>query len=280
VSTLNVARTETIGAAVTGADADQLLSDASVPGEILEALETHSVLVFPKLGLDRETQVSLCQRLGDVDFTNGQETEVPGIMLISLDPAKSSIADYHRGTVLWHMDGVTLPPGIAPQATTILTAIVLSEKGGQTEFASTYGAYDALSEDEKDHFETLRVRHSMAAIVREVTPDPTPEQEAAFAGATVREHPLVWRHRSGRRSLVIGRTADSVVGMEQHAGRAFLNGLLERAATRENVYRHEWSVGDLVMWDNRGVVHRVEPYDAKSGREMIRTTLVGDEPIQ
>jgi alpha-ketoglutarate-dependent taurine dioxygenase len=94
------------------------------------------------------------------------------------------------------------------------------------------------------------------------------------------EHPLVWTHRDGRRSLVLGASADHVVGMEPAAGRALLADLLGRATAPERVYRHEWSVGDTVMWDNRGVLHRAAAYDADSPREMLRTTVLGDEPIE
>ena len=90
----------------------------------------------------------------------------------------------------------------------------------------------------------------------------------------------MWRHRSGRCSLVIGVTADHVVDMELDAGRALLARLLARSTTPDRVYRHHWSVGDFVIWDNTGVMHRVEPYDPSSAREMHRTTMSGDEPIQ
>ena len=95
-----------------------------------------------------------------------------------------------------------------------------------------------------------------------------------------KEHPLVWRHRSGRRSLVLGATTDHVVGMEPDEGRALLDDLLHRATTPDRVYRHEWQVGDVVIWDNRGVLHRALPYDPTSPRDMHRTTFAGDEPIQ
>jgi alpha-ketoglutarate-dependent taurine dioxygenase len=93
-------------------------------------------------------------------------------------------------------------------------------------------------------------------------------------------HPLVWQHRSGRRSLVLGATTDHVVGMGRDEGRALLDDLLARATEPERVYRHEWNVGDVVIWDNRGVLHRACPYDPTSPRDMHRTTFAGDEAIQ
>jgi alpha-ketoglutarate-dependent taurine dioxygenase len=95
----------------------------------------------------------------------------------------------------------------------------------------------------------------------------------------VKEHPLVWRHASGRRSLVLGATAERIVGMSAAEGRALLDRLLEWATQPRFVYRHHWQVGDLVIWDNRGTMHRALPYSPTSNRVMHRTTLVGDEAI-
>jgi alpha-ketoglutarate-dependent sulfate ester dioxygenase len=95
-----------------------------------------------------------------------------------------------------------------------------------------------------------------------------------------KEHPLVWRHTSGRRSLVLGATASHVVGMGLEEGRALLSELLAKSTIPERVYRHQWQVGDMVIWDNRGVLHRATPYDPASPRDMHRCTLAGDEVIQ
>jgi alpha-ketoglutarate-dependent sulfate ester dioxygenase len=113
-----------------------------------------------------------------------------------------------------------------------------------------------------------------------VYPEPTPEQLARWRSRRTHEHPLVWTHRSGRKSLVLGASADYVVGMDLDEGRALLDELLERATLPDKVYSHSWSIGDTVIWDNRGVLHRAAPYDPDSQREMLRTTVLGDEPIQ
>ena len=90
----------------------------------------------------------------------------------------------------------------------------------------------------------------------------------------------MWTHRSGRKSLVLGASADYVVGMDLDEGRALLDELLGARHRAEKVYSHSWSIGDTVIWDNRGVLHRAAPYDPDSQREMLRTTVLGDEPIE
>jgi alpha-ketoglutarate-dependent taurine dioxygenase len=161
-----------------------------------------------------------------------------------------------------------------------LSAKVVSTEGGETEFASTYTAYDDLRDEEKELFGSLRVFHSFEAAMRPVYPNPTAEQVEEWRGRGGREQPLVWTHDSGRRSLVIGETVDYVVGAGVAEGRALLEELLERATTSDRVYSHKWSVGDTVIWDNTGVLHRVTPFDPSTRRELHRTTLLGEEPIR
>jgi alpha-ketoglutarate-dependent taurine dioxygenase len=270
----------TVGAAVSGVDAGRLVSDTAIAHDVLDALETHGVLVFRAVQLAPDQQVAFCNRIGEVDVSNGNH-EVPGIYRVSLDPATNRrSAAYLRGTFVWHVDGCTPDGDECPQMATVLSAKAVSERGGETEFANSYAAYDDLDADEKAQLATLRVVHSLEASQRRVTPEPTEKQLAAWRSRPPHEHPLVWTHRTGRRSLLLGASADFVVGMERDEGRALLDRLLERATTPDRVYRHEWEVGDTVIWDNRGVLHRAAPYDPDSGREMLRTTILGDEPIQ
>jgi len=269
-----------VGAEVSGVDADRLANDTALAPPLVDALESYGVLVFRRLGLLPEQQVAFCGSIGAVDCTNGNH-EIEGIYRVSLDPTTNRrSASYLLGTFAWHVDGCTPDGDDCPQMATVLTARALAERGGETEFASSYRAYDDLTDDEKARFQALRVVHSLEASQRRATPDPSPKQLAAWRSRPVHEHPLVWTHRSGRRSLLLGASADHVVGMDLDAGRALLAELLARATTRERVYRHVWSVGDTVIWDNRGVLHRAAPYDPASGREMLRTTILGDEPIQ
>jgi alpha-ketoglutarate-dependent taurine dioxygenase len=272
--------TDSVGAEVLDVDADRLARDDALGAAVLEALEDNGVLVFPGLGLGPEAQVAFCRRLGEIDHSADGHHPVAGIYPVTLDKKKNSSADYLRGTFDWHIDGCTPIEDTFPQMATVLSAKQVADSGGETEFANSYAAYDALSDGDKQRFESMRVVHSLEASQRRVTPDPSPEVLAKWRSRRTHEHPLVWTHRGGRKSMVLGASADYVVGMDRDEGTALLADLLDRATAADRVYAHMWSVGDTVIWDNRGVLHRASPYDPDSPREMLRTTVLGDEPIQ
>jgi len=264
-----------VGVQIAGVDPARLLEDEALPAWLLDTLDAHGVLVFRGLHLDDATQVAFSRRLGRVEvFGKGVH---PEIFRITLDPAKNPMAAYLRGTFDWHIDGCT---DDVPIMATILSAHAVAESGGETEFASTYTAFDDLSDEEKERCLSLRVVHSFEAAQRMINDDPTPEELALWRRRPSKEHPLVWTHASGRRSLVLGATTSHVAGMDLGDGRTLLDDLLARSTTPERVYRHHWAVGDVVIWDNRGVLHRACPYDAASPRDMHRTTLHGEEPIK
>ena len=265
----------TVGAEVLGVDRDRLLDDDAFPEWCLRVLDENGALVFRDLHLDDETQVAFSRKLGRVELVGRGDR--PEIFRVTLDPAKNPAAEYLRGTFDWHLDGAT---DDIPIMATVLSAHAVAASGGETEFASTYAAYDALSAAEQQELLQVRVVHSLEAAQRLVNPDPSPQELATWRKRPAKMHPLVWQHRSGRRSLVLGATASHVDGMAFDDGRALLLELLDRSTAPERVYRHEWEVGDLVIWDNRGVLHRACRYDASSARDMHRTTIAGDEPIQ
>jgi alpha-ketoglutarate-dependent taurine dioxygenase len=269
----------TVGAEVLGVDSERLRDDSQLPAAILEALETAGVLVFRGLKLDPESQVAFCKKIGPVETKFAKAHPVEGVMRVNLDRSKTDVADYLRGNFGWHIDGCTPHDDAYPPMVTMLTAQVVAE-GGDTEFASTYAAYDDLSADEKTAFGSLRVLHKFESAVLPFLDNPTPEHLARLRAQPTQVHPLVWTHISGRRSLVIGTHADQIVDLPPEEGRTLLVALLERATRPEGVYRHTWEPGDTVMWDNRGLLHRVSPYDITRPRDMLRTTVLGQEPIQ
>jgi alpha-ketoglutarate-dependent taurine dioxygenase len=272
--------TASVGAEVVGVDPQRLADDETLGAAVLDALEHNGVLVFPGLGLNPEGQVAFCRRIGQIDHSSDGHHPVAGIYPITLDKSKNASAAYLRATFVWHIDGCTPTNDECPQKATVLSAVQVAARGGETEFANSYAAYEAFSDEEKDRFGAMRVVHSLEASQRRVNRDPSPEQLTRWRSRPTHEHPLVWTHRSGRRSLVLGASADYVVGMDRDEGSALLAELLDRATERDLVYSHRWSVGDTVIWDNNGVLHRAAPYDPESPREMLRTTVLGDEPIQ
>jgi alpha-ketoglutarate-dependent taurine dioxygenase len=257
------------------------LTDAAVAEQCLDALDAHDVLVFPRLGLTDSEQLAFTDRLGArVNFTRsvpGGDVSAPGVYKITLDPKVNTEPEYVLGTFFYHMDVMPID-SIPPPKATLLSARVLAPKGGQTQFASTRAAWEGLSATQKTELAGLRVVHSVRSGVRRVF-----ETEAELAtirvGSVVGERPLVWTSSTGRKSLLIGETADRIVGMPLAEGRALLARLLEWAGQPDFSYSHQWQEGDLVIWNNCGALHRVVPYDRDSGRMMHRTSLAGVEAV-
>jgi alpha-ketoglutarate-dependent taurine dioxygenase len=261
---------------------EHLLDDQAIAA-IRDALEDRGVLVFPRMNLTDKEQVAFTDKLGTrVNYNRkapgsgaGDEEDV---YAVTLDKKINPQPEYVLGTFFWHIDGVTINQPL-PKAT-LLTARKLSPTGGQTEFASTYAAFESLPAEERDALEKLKVVHRMEASMRPVFEEMTEEKLARWRGMSeVMIHPLVWRHSSGRKSLVIGSHADSIVHLPIAHGRSILQRLQEWAAQPDFYYRHYWQDGDLVVWDNCGCMHRVIPYDETSGRRMHRTTIMGEERV-
>jgi alpha-ketoglutarate-dependent taurine dioxygenase len=239
--------------------------------DIRELLELRGVLVFPKIDMSDEEQVRFAQTIGKLT-AQGEK----GIYKVTLDEKVTPTAQYLMGTVLWHIDGFNED---VPGRGSILSARQLSAVGGQTEFANTYAAYDDLPDARKENLAKLKVVHTLEATQRDIFPNPSAEMRAGWAAYGSKTHPLVWTHRSGRKSLLLGSNADWVDGMDQQQGRALLAELQDWATQSQYVYRHEWQLGDMIIWDNCGTMHRVVPYAKDSGRLMHRTALAGEEAV-
>ena len=261
------------------------LTDAEVIEACRAALETRGVLVFPQIHLTNAEQLAFTDAFGErVQFTGtvpggeNNSAEDDELYKITLDKEFNSEPEYVLGTWFWHIDGVTIDQPL-PKAT-MLSARKLSKTGGQTEFASTLAAWDQLPEDEKAEIKDLKVIHRMEASMRPMYVDMPAERLGRYRSmASVMLHPLVWTQASGRKSLVLGTHADEILGRSLPAGRSLLTRLTEWCAQKQFTYRHEWQEGDFVVWNNCGVMHRVVPYDAESGRMMHRTTIMGAERL-
>ena len=256
------------------------IMDPAFGKECLEFLERHGVLVFHRLGLTDAEQVAFSSLLGEV-IPQGKvqpDGSRDVIFKITLDEKENDAAEYLKSTIHWHIDGIF--DETPPVRATILTGRRLAKVGGATEFCNTYAAYNDLSLEEQRRCDSLRITHSLSASHRVWNPDAGPEEKERWRKRRApKEHPLVWHHRSGRKSLVIGMTVDHVVGMSDAESRSVIQKLTAHTTRPENVYHHDWEVGDMVIWDNCGTMHRATPYDPASGRMMHRTVLLGTESI-
>jgi alpha-ketoglutarate-dependent taurine dioxygenase len=264
-------RTPRIGSEIK-TDLETLLSGAEADN-IRATLEQRGVVYFRGLQISDEQQVDIAKTLGKLVHNEGQG----GIYKISLDKNVNQRADYLKGSMFWHFDGSLQP---YPNLATLLRAVKLSDTGGDTEFCNTYAAYDDLPETDKNLIADLRVVHSAERSQYYVTPEMSYDEIAFWQKSPTKACPVVWTHQSGRKSLLLGATADYVVGFGVEESRALLARLRDWATQPQYVYRHEWEPGDLLIWDNTGTMHRALPYAADSGRLMHRTILAGEEPLK
>jgi len=253
-------------------DRQDLLS-GRFASEIRELLEQRGVLVFPEIQFTDEEQIAFTNTLGKFQ----PERDGGTVFKVTLDTKENPYsAEYLKGSLYWHLDGTM---NDVPILASLLASKKLASSGGNTGFCSTYAAYEQLPAEKKAELDGLRVMHSVWATVFYYEPEPSLAKLQGMQAIGERELPLVWKHRSGRKSLIIGCTAHRVIDMSPPKSAELLVGLREWATSEQFSYSHEWSVGDLVMWDNTGTLHRAEPYDLKSGRLLHRTKLAGEEPF-
>lgn len=242
--------------------------------EIRDMLEQRGVLVFPQINVSDAEQIAFTSTLGKfAPELRGEE-----IYKITTDTRENPTADYLKGAFFWHFDGFMSP---MPIRASLLSCKVKSPTGGNTEFCNTYAAYEALSDEDKRMLEGLRAAHTFVATQLCVDPEPgyAKMREWRAVGCGRKDLPLVWKHASGRKSLVIGNSAHYVIGMDPLDGTELLVRLRDFATGAEFSYSHEWTVGDLVMWDNTGTLHRAMAYPLDCGRMLHRTKLEGEEPV-
>ena len=250
-----------------------------IPGELLDALNRYNVLLFPQVHMDDDTFLALTRAMGEkheVKATDdGSAPSNKGIFRIARDKDDKSQREFILGNDFWHIDGMNYD---VPVKATLLKCERAPSEGGDTGFANLHAAWEAMPEERKRQIEGLRVGHCISASLRRLYDAPTPEDFARWDAIFSRvEHPLVWKQASGKATLLIGSTANDIAGMSDEEGRALLDELLDWCTQERFTYRHKWSDGDLVIFNNSGLLHKSYPYPDSAGRIMHRTTLKGTE---
>jgi alpha-ketoglutarate-dependent 2,4-dichlorophenoxyacetate dioxygenase len=280
--TLSVTRlTPVFAARIDGVDITRPVDDR-VWAEIRAAFEEYSVLLFRGQPLTDETQVEFSQRFGPLEVTRSMNPAAgtPFARQSNLDiktgeviPPEDRRMIYQLANMLWHTDSSFKP---VPSLCSLLSARVVPPEGGATEFASARAAYPTLPDALKQRAATAMVVHDFAWSRDQVKPGFFTEQERAVYPPV--RHPLVRANPvNGRPGLFVGAHASHLEGRPLDEGRALLKTLLDHVTQPQFCYRHEWQVGDLIVWDNRCVLHRATPFDTTRHRRLMqRTTVSGD----
>lgn len=272
--------TPRIGAYVKVAAGDVL--NPGVPEQIMDALNEYNVLVFPEVHMTDEQFVGLSDHFGEkhelAATDDGSETSAKGIYRIEKQDKDQNQLDYIRGNDLWHMDGTIYN---VPGKSTMLKCERPASEGGDTEFANLFAGYEAMPEARKAEIEKLRVIHCLEAVGIRLYDAPTEADFARWNAAFPEtEQPLVWHQKDGRTSLLIGATAHYIKDLPRAEGRQLINDLDDWCTQPQFTYRHTWTKGDMVMFNNPGLLHRSLPYTPESGRVVHRTTIKGMEEIE
>ena len=253
---------------------------------IEDAINRYAIVVFHGQTLTDEQQIDFARHFGPI-HSSAQKARHTGIKhriasndiadISNLDgDGKVLAADSKRrldwlANRLWHTDASFRA---VPGALSMLYAHVVPDEGGDTEFADLRAAYDALPDNTKTQLEGLIAEHSIWHSRGQLAVTTyTPEERASLPPVpqrVVRTHP-----GSGRKTLYVAAHASHIIGMPPEEGRALLRELIEFATQPRFVYRHQWRVGDLVIWDNRCTMHRATPFESTGHvRDMRRTTII------
>jgi alpha-ketoglutarate-dependent taurine dioxygenase len=253
---------------------EELLSGELADG-IRELLEDRGVLVFKKIGFTDDEQIAFTKTLGTYTTEQADGTASKITVNPKLNPDG---AEYLKGSMYWHIDGTM---NEVPILASLLRCQKPAPKGtGNTGFCNTYAAWEALPEERKAEIDGLRAIHGVWPTVLYYEPEPNIAKFKGMMGVGENELPLVWKHKSGRKSLVLGCTTQRIIDKTAMEGALIIHELRDWATQEQFSYSHEWDEGDLVIWDNTGTMHRAEWYDPEGDRMMIRTKLQGEEPFE
>lgn len=275
--------TEHIGVEVLGVDIADGVDDTTRE-QLRGALEQHFVVVLKNQDITPQQQVDYARIYGEPESLSGYGGSAvdasssdlpPEVFQITNDPDNPT-SESLKGAARWHTD---LTWSKLPSKGAVLHAQQLPSDGAGTKWCALYKAYEDLPEARKRELEGIRVVHSVEAAQLRDHPNASEEDLANWRRVPPIEHPLVWTHEDGRKSLVLGPTVDHVVGMSQEDGQALIDDLEDWCTQDRYVFEHEWEAGDLLIWFNSATMHHAVEYTGPERRLLHRVTVNGEEEI-
>ena len=266
-----------LGATITGLDLRQPLDDFA-RREILDAWHKHLVLVFPGQDLDAGQQITFSRNFGDLERNDFQphyrDSEHPEILLVTNRMTDGKPSETRNTGRNWHSD---LTYTTRPAKASLLLCKEKPPVGGDTMFANMYLAYETLSPAMRAFVETLEAVHDVSLVKGIEKRDPAKVADMKRLNPPV-AHAVVKTHsETGKKALFLGQRIRGFVGFTEEESAPILKFLNEHATAPEFVYRHRWSVNDLVIWDNRCLLHVALPdFDQTRIRHMTRTSILGE----
>lgn len=264
----------TFGAVVTGVKLAGI--DQTTWQSVYSAWLKYALLIFPGQRLTREQQVEFALRFGALEFAIAPISNVKADGSLR-DSTDDDVVKVLKGNMFWHADSTYMP---VQAKGAVFSAEIVPNAGGETGWADMRAAYDALDAQTREKVEGLSAYHSLHYSQSKLGHTPKDGSEYSgygFHDGPVPLRPLAKTHpETGRKSLLIGRHAHNIPGMDKVESESFLEGLVEFACQPPRVYHHHWTPGDVVIWDNRCLLHRAMPWDMREPRVMWHSRIAGD----
>ncbi|MDP1752634.1 MAG: TauD/TfdA family dioxygenase [Reyranella sp.] len=266
----------TFGAVVTGLKLS-VLDDAQWR-DLHDAWLRHALLIFPGQHLAREAQIAFAKRFGTLEFEMAAISNVKPDGTLRIEKDNDDMMKILKGNMGWHADSTYMP---VQAKGAVFSAETVPSVGGQTGWADMRAAYDALDNDRRAKVERLAAYHSLHYSQSKLGHQ-TKKKDGEYSGYGLHDgpvplRPLVKVHpETGRKSLLIGRHAHNIPGMDRAESERFLEGLIDFACRPPRTYHHTWAPGDAVVWDNRCLLHQATPWDMTQPRVMWHSRIAGD----
>ena len=265
------------GAVVTGLTLATL--DDAAWAALHAAWLDYALLIFPGQHLTREQQIAFAKRFGPLEFDLAPISNVKADGSLRLEADNDDVIKVLKGNMGWHADSTYMP---VQAKGAVFSARVTTAAGGETGWADMRAAYDALDAATLARVEGLSAHHSLYYSQSKLGHDPKAKPASEYSGygfhdGPVPLRPLVKTHpETGRKSLLIGRHAHAIPGWDEGESERFLGGLVDFACQPPRTHHHRWTPGDVVIWDNRCLLHRAMPWDMTEPRVMWHSRIAGD----